>query len=131
MKQIPSGCVSFLVFLTKIIIITANLNITNESDIKNSTKTIIDIGDYLKNYNTNIRPTGENGTGPVKVQVDLFIRSISNVDEAKMEYSLQLTLRETWIDNRLAYGRDQENSSDYFVLGAEQEIWRPDTFIYV
>ena len=59
------------------------------------------------------------------------IFSISNVDESKMEYSLQLTLRETWSDNRLAYGKDHVNPYKYMVLGAEQDFWRPDTFIYV
>ena len=54
------------------------------------------------------RPKGfsENNTdedGPTKVLVNVFVRSFEKIDDVKMEYSFQITLRQQWNDNRLAF----------------------------
>lgn len=40
---------------------------------------------------------------PVEVEVNAYIRSMSNIDFVKMEYTVQLTFRQTWVDDRLVY----------------------------
>ncbi|CAL2045279.1 unnamed protein product [Caenorhabditis brenneri] len=45
-----------------------------------------------------------------------------------MEYSVQLTFREEWVDGRLAYGFPNDNTPDFLILAAGQQIWMPDSF---
>ncbi|VDL73789.1 unnamed protein product [Nippostrongylus brasiliensis] len=45
-----------------------------------------------------------------------------------MEYSVQLTFRESWVDGRLAYGLPGDNKPDFLILTAGQQIWMPDSF---
>ena len=59
-------------------------------------------------YDSAIRPKGssENNTdddGPTKVLVNLFVRSFEKIDDVKMEFSFQITFRQQWNDNRLAF----------------------------
>ncbi|XP_055332849.1 gamma-aminobutyric acid receptor subunit alpha-2-like [Paramacrobiotus metropolitanus] len=89
-------------------------------------KEILDM--LLENYDNKLRPrTTVNGTaGPVYVRVNLLVRSISKVDDLNMEYSTQLTFREEWNDDRLAY--DDGGSHEYLVLPDPDRIWKPDLF---
>jgi len=55
-------------------------------------------------YDPRIRPAGLNTTdGPSLVYVNVFVRSFSSIDDVKMEYSFQITLRQQWNDKRLRY----------------------------
>ncbi|TKR77242.1 hypothetical protein L596_018252 [Steinernema carpocapsae] len=88
--------------------------------------------DILKNYDHRVRPFGQDpskpGNGSVRVDVNMYLRSISNVNEANMEYTLQLTFRQLWKDSRLSYAHLGEDVPSFIVLTEGQEIWRPDTF---
>ncbi|EPB75168.1 Neurotransmitter-gated ion-channel ligand binding domain protein [Ancylostoma ceylanicum] len=75
--------------------------------------------------------------GPVLVTVNIYLRSISKIDDVNMEYSAQFTFREEWVDARLAYGRFEDESTEvppFVVLATSenadqsQQIWMPDTF---
>uniref|UniRef100_A0A183U368 Neur_chan_LBD domain-containing protein n=1 Tax=Toxocara canis TaxID=6265 RepID=A0A183U368_TOXCA len=75
--------------------------------------------------------------GPVLVSVNIYLRSISKIDDVNMEYSAQFTFREEWRDARLAYERfaDENTQVPPFVVLATseqadltQQIWMPDTF---
>ena len=86
-----------------------------------------------KGYDWRVRPPGTNLTlpgshGPVVVSVNMLIRSISKIDDVNMEYSVQLTFRESWVDGRLAYGLPRDNKPDFLILTAGQQIWMPDSF---
>ncbi|CAJ0588043.1 unnamed protein product [Cylicocyclus nassatus] len=86
-----------------------------------------------KGYDWRVRPPGEDdlGTvngGPVYVSVNMLIRSISKIDNVNMEYSVQLTFRESWKDARLRYGAKGEEVPDFLILTAGQQIWMPDSF---
>ncbi|KAI6227579.1 BMA-AVR-14, isoform d [Aphelenchoides fujianensis] len=64
----------------------------------------------LKDYDWRVRPRGYNDSwpdtgGPVVVSVNIYLRSISKIDDVNMEYSAQFTFREEWWDARLAYER--------------------------
>lgn len=48
-----------------------------------------------------------------------------------MEYSVQLTFRESWVDGRLAYGLPRDNKPEFLILTAGQQIWMPDSFFQV
>ena len=62
------------------------------------------------------------------VTVNMLIRSISKIDNVNMEYSVQLTFRESWVDKRLSYGVKGDARPDFLILTAGQEIWMPDSF---
>uniref|UniRef100_A0A915CX95 Uncharacterized protein n=1 Tax=Ditylenchus dipsaci TaxID=166011 RepID=A0A915CX95_9BILA len=96
----------------------------------------------LKDYDWRVRPRGANDSwpdtgGPVLVLVNIYLRSISKIDDVNMEYSAQFTFREEWVDARLAYERfaDENTEVPAFVVLAtneqpdlSQQIWMPDTF---
>ncbi|CAJ0582653.1 unnamed protein product, partial [Mesorhabditis spiculigera] len=91
--------------------------------------------DLLTNgYDWRVRPPGTNssilGGGAVIVWVNMLIRSISKIDNVNMEYSAQMTFRESWVDKRLAYGEKSmgETVPDFVILAAGQQIWMPDSF---
>uniref|UniRef100_A0A7E4VG71 Ig-like domain-containing protein n=1 Tax=Panagrellus redivivus TaxID=6233 RepID=A0A7E4VG71_PANRE len=86
-----------------------------------------------KGYDWRVRPPGTNlslpgSHGPVVVNVNMLIRSISKIDDVNMEYSVQMTFRESWIDGRLAYGLPRDKKPDFLILTAGQQIWMPDSF---
>ncbi|PAV68728.1 hypothetical protein WR25_15145 [Diploscapter pachys] len=86
-----------------------------------------------RGYDWRVRPPGINLTipgthGPVIVNVNMLIRSISKLDDVNMEYSVQMTFREEWVDGRLAFGLPNDNKPDFIILTAGQQIWMPDSF---
>ena len=50
------------------------------------------------------------------IMVNLFIRSFAKIDDVKMEYSVQITFRQKWSDDRLTYKHrltgDMQSKSD-------------------
>nr|WMV64442.1 glutamate-gated chloride channel subunit [Pardosa pseudoannulata] len=85
-------------------------------------------------YDSRIRPLGmHNATsktpsdGPAVVHVNMFIRSISKIDDVKMEYSVQMTLREQWKDERMQFD-DVGGKVRYLTLTDPDKIWKPDLF---
>lgn len=56
---------------------------------------------FDENYDPQLRPPGLNGTAQVIVRISLHIRSIENIDDVRMQYSVQLTFRQEWNDPRL------------------------------
>ncbi|XP_076182504.1 glycine receptor alpha 1 isoform X1 [Ptiloglossa arizonensis] len=79
-------------------------------------------------YDARIRPSGENATdGPAVVRVNIFVRSISKIDDVTMEYSVQLTFREQWKDERLEFD-DLKGRLKYLTLTDASRVWMPDLF---
>ncbi|XP_008199353.1 glutamate-gated chloride channel isoform X2 [Tribolium castaneum] len=82
-------------------------------------------------YDARIRPSGVNGTvgrdGPTVVNINFFLRSISKIDDYKMEYSVQLTFREQWLDERLKFN-DFGGRLKYLTLTEASRVWMPDLF---
>ncbi|XP_050545426.1 glutamate-gated chloride channel isoform X7 [Daktulosphaira vitifoliae] len=82
----------------------------------------------LGNYDARIRPSGVNGTdGPTIVHINLFVRSITTISDNKMEYSVQLTFREQWMDERLMFN-DYNGKMRYLTLTETSRVWMPDLF---
>ncbi|CAL1267166.1 unnamed protein product [Larinioides sclopetarius] len=86
-------------------------------------RTILD--SIFRGYDSRIRPTGKNGTGPLVVTINTYIRSLSNIDDVKMVYDAQLTFRQSWVDERLKYDRV---GFDYVTLSDPEKLWLPDVF---
>ncbi|KAK5981218.1 Glutamate-gated chloride channel [Trichostrongylus colubriformis] len=85
------------------------------------------------NYDWRVRPRGRLGAAddedydnePVIITVNMYLRSISKVDDVNMEYSLHFTFREEWVDERLYFNSP---TLKHIVLSPGQQIWVPDTF---
>jgi len=85
-------------------------------------------------YDNRIRPSGRNGTDAATIIiVNLYIRSFAKIDDVKMEYSVQITFRQQWCDDRLSYaGRlnhgDMRAKIQYLTMTDAKKVWMPDTF---
>ena len=83
-------------------------------------------------YDSQIRPLGttlndSNADGSTKVLVNLFVRSFEKIDDVKMEFSIQITFRQQWNDNRLAF-HDMGGKIKYLTMTERSKVWMPDTF---
>jgi anionic glutamate receptor len=106
---------------------SSDIEVTTEPDKELSAE---DYVNYILNnrtlYNPDIRPRGRgvNGTGPTVVTVNMFLRSIDMIDDIKMEYRLQVTVRQEWIDHRLKF----ENAEFVTIPEDITRLWTPDLF---
>lgn len=70
------------------------------------------------------------GTGsPTQVQVNMYVNSLGSVNAANMEYSMDIYLRQLWLDNRLDLTPYHINET--LTLNGEDissRIWKPDLF---
>ncbi|XP_063853885.1 glutamate-gated chloride channel-like isoform X5 [Scylla paramamosain] len=57
----------------------------------------------------------------------MMFRSIQTIDDVKMEYSVQLTFREEWNDERLKFD-DLDGRIKYLTLTEPSKVWMPDLF---
>ncbi|KAF0754042.1 glutamate-gated chloride channel-like isoform X2, partial [Aphis craccivora] len=79
-------------------------------------------------YDARIRPSGVNGTdGPVIVKINLMLRNVEKISDKEMEYSVQLTFREQWMDERLKFN-DYNGKMKYLTLTEASRVWMPDLF---
>nr|ALS46611.1 glutamate gated chloride channel GluCl2 [Tetranychus cinnabarinus] len=113
-------------------------NSKSHSNLRTKEKKILDeiIGDGR--YDNRIRPSGYNTStsdadsdegddGPCVVMVNIFLRSISKISDLDMEYSVQITFREEWRDERLQYN-DNNEQIKFLTLTDPNRIWKPDLF---
>lgn len=75
-------------------------------------------------YDPKIRPPSPNGSGPTQVHVGVYLRSVENIDDVRMQYSVQMTFWQDWIDPRLKYSHIQDNIQ-YLQLVHAKRIWMP------
>jgi len=85
-------------------------------------------------YDSQIRPKGTSNSmnqsdsdGPTKVLVNLFVRSFEKIDDVKMEFSIQITFRQQWNDNRLEFS-NMGGKIKYLTMTERSKVWMPDTF---
>ncbi|MCP9264143.1 Glutamate-gated chloride channel [Dirofilaria immitis] len=97
----------------------------------------------LQDYDERVRPPPTNSSvnvrhlqifpaanGPVIVKVNIMLRMLSKIDVVNMEYSMQITFRERWLDRRLAYENMHITNMPNFltVPHVKNNIWIPDSF---
>ncbi|KAK8387864.1 hypothetical protein O3P69_020048 [Scylla paramamosain] len=83
-------------------------------------------------YDRKIRPSTVDDKGSqemnyTKVIINIMIRSINKIDDYHMEYSVQMTFREQWKDDRLKY-TNEGGKIKYLTLTETDKIWMPDLF---
>ena len=83
-------------------------------------------------YDSQIRPKGVSTNvtetdGPTRVTVNLFVRSFEKIDDVKMEFSVQITFRQLWNDNRLSFN-NMGGKIKYLTMTERDKVWMPDTF---
>ncbi len=79
-------------------------------------------------YDAQIRP-GYTGGEPLEVGLSAYLRDIGPVDTKEDSLQLDLTLRQQWVDERLAHAGAASGRGFVSLLGgAAFGIWRPDTF---
>ncbi|CAL8116331.1 unnamed protein product [Orchesella dallaii] len=84
----------------------------------------------VPNFNklSRVRPVSrENVSAPVLVSVKLYVRDI-RIQELDNEYSVQLTFRQQWSDERLSYSSRDSSRPYVSLINSQNEIWQPDTF---
>ncbi|TKR96827.1 hypothetical protein L596_010789 [Steinernema carpocapsae] len=87
----------------------------------------------MTGYDMRVRPPPSDTSqmyGPVIVKVNIMIRMISKIDVVNMEYSMQITFREQWMDSRLAY-KDLGfvNPPPFLTVPhVKNNVWIPDSF---
>ena len=64
---------------------------------------------------------------PTVVLCSLFVRSFEKIDDVKMEFSVQITFRQKWYDNRLEFD-DLDGKIKYLTMTDSEKVWMPDTF---
>lgn len=77
-------------------------------------------------YDNKIPPTYDENF-PTDVIVQIYILSIHSVNEASMDFSVDLFLRQSWVDPRLKYTHSEIEKLE---LGTKMMdfVWIPDTF---
>jgi len=65
---------------------------------------------------------------PLMVHNNLMVRRIDEVDTDEMSVSMQVTLRQQWLDPRLKYDAKAPNMPEFITLTDHNDIWHPDTF---
>jgi cation transporter family protein len=83
-------------------------------------------------YNADVRPTVGGEDNPVNatlVSVNLLVRAIDDVDDLKMRFTMQITLRQRWMEQRIEFESDDPDI-EYVTLDDAliTKIWKPDIF---
>ncbi|XP_046397665.1 glutamate-gated chloride channel isoform X2 [Ischnura elegans] len=126
----PTGMVLILLCVAQVTCLPSSLFRGNapKPNYREKEKQVLDQILGPGRYDARIRPSGVNGTdGPAIVNVNLFVRSIATISDIKMEYSVQLTFREQWLDERLKFG-DLGGRLKYLTLTEASRVWMPDLF---
>ncbi|XP_042877881.1 gamma-aminobutyric acid receptor alpha-like isoform X2 [Penaeus japonicus] len=84
------------------------------------------LDNLLKDYDQKLRPSF--GGKPTTIEIDIEVRSMSQISEMDMTYSMDCYFRQSWVDERLAFSDlDEAFTLSVAVL---EKLWKPDTFIY-
>ncbi|CAG2106512.1 unnamed protein product, partial [Medioppia subpectinata] len=100
-------------------------------DIYKTEKDILDKVLDRSKYDLRIVPRHYNETAkrtqPAIVRTNMYIRGIEYISVDNMAYKIQMTFRQQWNDNRLAFD-DMNGQIRYLVLDDSTRLWIPDTF---
>ncbi|XP_047477965.1 glycine receptor subunit alpha-3-like isoform X2 [Penaeus chinensis] len=84
------------------------------------------LAELLQDYDVNEWPDAEH-KHPTTVRVQMFINSFGSLNAANMDYTIDVFLRQRWVDPRLRLKTGQKRIT---VSNPEMRgrIWKPDTF---
>ncbi|CAB3401514.1 unnamed protein product [Caenorhabditis bovis] len=98
----------------------------NHTLIRYTTKILDTI---LLNQDKNFRPQNPDGS-PLRVEVDISVRSMGPISEQNMEFSLDCYFRQKWLDRRLAFTPINPDKPEIPLASKMlKDIWIPDTYI--
>lgn len=80
----------------------------------------------LKDYDRRIRP-GVKGS-PQEVRVDMYVANIWAMEEVKMDFTIDIYLRQYWTDERLAFGHLTSDPILTLSSNINKQIWIPSTY---
>ncbi|KYO46177.1 hypothetical protein Y1Q_0021725 [Alligator mississippiensis] len=105
---------------------------TKETDSARSRSMPMSPSDFLdklmgrmSGYDARIRPNFKGP--PVNVTCNIFINSFGSIAETTMDYRVNIFLRQSWNDPRLAYSEYPDDSLDLDPSMLDS-IWKPDLF---
>ncbi|CAI4230660.1 unnamed protein product [Auanema sp. JU1783] len=103
-----------------------NRSTYNTTLIRYTTKLLNTI---LLNQDKNFRPQNPDGS-PLRVEIDISVRSMGPISEQNMEFSLDCYFRQKWLDTRLAF-KPINPDKDEIPLASKmlKDIWMPDTYV--
>lgn len=123
------GFHSVLMVWAALVVSSEQYSVNTSSDNKpfkayaNSTKIVETL---LKDYDKRIRP-GVKGS-PVEVRVDMYVANIWAMQEVKMEFTIDIYLRQYWRDERLAFGHLTSDPLLTLSSNINKQIWVPSTY---
>ncbi|XP_045126054.1 gamma-aminobutyric acid receptor subunit alpha-5-like [Portunus trituberculatus] len=80
----------------------------------------------LLGYDHQLRPS--HGGAPTTVEIDIEVRSMGQISEMDMSFSMDCYFRQSWVDERLAFPLPGEPFT--LSLAVLDKLWKPDTFIH-
>ncbi|XP_014254460.1 glutamate-gated chloride channel-like [Cimex lectularius] len=117
-----SNVVRSLSFLLALCWYIPSIYASREAEIEKIHKEI-----FKSKYTSTIRPPGTNGNDYVTITTNMFILDISSIDDYEMQYTIQLYLRQKWVDERLQFKHLSENIS-HISINDVNVMWTPDLF---
>jgi len=82
----------------------------------------------LENYDKRIRPY--TGVLPMDVRVDLLVSNIWAIEEARMDFTIDVYLRQYWEDPRLSFRETDVQKTLTLNRQTINEIWVPSTYFF-
>ncbi|GMS89391.1 hypothetical protein PENTCL1PPCAC_11566, partial [Pristionchus entomophagus] len=88
------------------------------------------LNSLLHNQDKNFRPYNDDPREPLKVEIDISVRSMGPISEQHMEFSLDCYFRQRWVDKRLSFTPVDPSRQEIPVASKMlKDIWTPDTYI--
>lgn len=78
-------------------------------------------------YDATIAPDFEKDY-PTKVTIQLMLANVHSVSEISMDFSIDIFLRQKWIDERLSFEEHSDDTSLELDQKVMDKIWVPDTY---
>ncbi|XP_029204801.2 glycine receptor subunit alpha-4-like isoform X2 [Acropora millepora] len=86
------------------------------------------VSDLLHGYDKRIRPY--TGVLPMDVRVDMLVSNIWAIEEARMDFTIDIYLRQYWEDPRLAFKETDTQKTLTLNRQTIEEIWVPSTYFF-
>ncbi|XP_068703431.1 glycine receptor subunit alpha-4-like isoform X1 [Montipora foliosa] len=86
------------------------------------------VKDLLHGYDKRIRPY--TGVLPMDVRVDMLVSNIWAIEEARMDFTIDIYLRQYWEDPRLAFQETDIQKTLTLNRQTIDEIWVPSTYFF-
>ncbi|KAK2548613.1 Gamma-aminobutyric acid receptor subunit beta-1 [Acropora cervicornis] len=115
-----------IVVLSQLPLASTSSSKTSEMESSVYTNSTLILEALLKGYDRRIRPDVK-GT-PQKVRVDMYVANIWAMEEVKMEFTIDIYLRQYWRDERLSFAHLTSDPILTLSSNINKQIWIPSTY---